>query len=102
MSCASGRPSAPGTVAAGCARGADAPLGDGRSEPVAELGEGRPPRVGLRLAVLVRLQVEILAADAAESGAVRAAEDLVGKRQDQRVAGPRREVEAVLREVRRD
>ena len=41
-----------------------------RLQPVFELGQRRPARVGLRLAVVVRLVVQVLAADRAETGAV--------------------------------
>ena len=51
--------------------------------------------------MLVRLGVEVLAADGTEPGAVGAAEDLVGQRERDRVARPGREVEPVVLEVLR-
>ena len=49
----------------------------------------------------VRLAVEVLAADGAEPGAVRLAEDLVGQREHHRVAPPPREIELVVCDVGR-
>src|SRR6266542_6683631 len=75
-------------------RGArDHPQPARRLEAVLELGERRPARVGLRLFVLVRLRVQVLAADRTEAGAIRFAEDLVRELECERVAGPAREVE---------
>ena len=66
-----------------------------------ELGEGGPARVRLGLAVLVRLVVQVLAADPAEAGAVGLAEDLVRQLERDGVARPRREVELVVVDVDR-
>src|SRR4051812_19615989 len=63
--------------------------------------ERGPARVGILLAVRVRLHVQILAALRAEAGAVGPAEDLRRQREQERVAGPGREVEPVVDEVRR-
>ena len=49
--------------------------------------------------MLVRLDVEVLAADGTETGAVEAAEDLVRERERDRVVRPGGEVDAVVREV---
>src|SRR6185312_11936309 len=62
--------------------------------------ERGPARVGLVVLVDMRLVVEVLAANGAETGAVGAAEDLVREREDQRVARPRRQIEAAVDEVR--
>jgi hypothetical protein len=51
--------------------------------------------------VLVRLEVQVLAADRTEAGAVGPAEDLLRKRQRDRVARPGIHVELVVDEVRR-
>jgi len=51
--------------------------------------------------VLVRLVVQVLAALAAEAGAVGAAEDLVGQRERDRVARPLRQLEVVADHVLR-
>src|SRR4051794_27970397 len=76
----------------------------GESSVVGELfpesGEGGPARVGAVDVVLVRLEVEVAAADRAEPRAVGAAEDLLRQGEDERVARPRAEVEALVREVR--
>ncbi len=66
---------------------------------LAERLEGGPARVGALVDVLVRLDVEILAADRAEAGAVVAAEDLIGQRKRDLVVRPGREVELVVDEV---
>ena len=47
------------------------------------------------------LGVQVLAADRAESGAVRPAENLQRQRQRDRIAGPGREIEPVVLQVRR-
>src|ERR1043165_6295380 len=47
----------------------------------------------------MRLDVEVLAADGTEPGAVRVVQDLVGQREDDGVARPRGEVELVVNEV---
>src|SRR6266511_2403159 len=70
-------------------------------EPFAQGFESRPPRVGRRLVVRVRLVVQVLAADRAETGALRAAEDLVRQCQRDCIAGPGDEVEAVVLKVLR-
>src|SRR6185503_15498946 len=72
-----------------------------RLELLFELGQGGPARVRLGLAVLVRLVVEVLAADRAEAGAVGPAEDLVRQLERDRVARPGREVELVVLDVDR-
>ncbi len=51
--------------------------------------------------MLVWLRVQVAAADRAEAGAVGSAEDLVRKREGDRVARPGGEVEPVVHEVRR-
>src|SRR4051794_21066021 len=58
-----------------------------------ELGQLRPAHVGLRLVLVRRVLVEVRAALRAQAGAVRAAGELGGQRQRERVAGPRLEVE---------
>jgi hypothetical protein len=68
-------------------------------QPVAQLLERRPARVGRRLLVLVRLDVQILAADGAEPLAVGRVEDLVGKRERDRVARPGRQLDLVVDDV---
>src|SRR5918992_1182050 len=55
------------------------------SEPIAELGERLPARIGCLLLVLVGLDVQILAAHRTEPGAVGTAEDLLGQRERERV-----------------
>ena len=60
-----------------------------------------PPRIGRFLFVGVRLVVEVLAADRAEPGAVRAAEDLVGEGESNCVTRPCNEVELVVNHVLR-
>ena len=72
-----------------------------RLELLFELRERGPARVGLGLAVVVRLVVQVLAADRAEAGAVGLAEDLVRQLERDRVARPGREVELVVLEVDR-
>src|SRR6266550_2867660 len=72
-----------------------------RLEPLFEALERRPARVGLGLVVLVRLGVQVLAADRAEAGAIEVAKDLVRQRERQRIACPAREVELVVVEVGR-
>src|SRR5262249_16938221 len=79
-------------------RGAETP--GAMLQPVAQIGQGGPAGVRLVALVGVRLAVQIASADGAEPGAVRAAEDLVGQREDEPVAGPRGEVEPVLGHVR--
>ena len=63
-----------------------------------ELG---PALVAAFVLVLVGLDVQVPAADRAEAGAVRAAEDLVGQRERDGVARPGGEVEAVVLEIGR-
>ena len=63
--------------------------------------EGGPARVDGLLLVRVRLDVEILAADGAEAGAVWPAEDLVGHREGDLVSRPGRDVELAVRQVLR-
>ena len=67
----------------------------------AQLAELLPARVEALLHVLVRLGVEVLAADRAEPGAVGAAEDLIGQRERDCVASPGGEVQPVVLEVLR-
>src|SRR5579862_7123141 len=62
--------------------------------------ERGPARVGLVILVLVRLGVQVLAADRAEAGAVRVVEDLVRQGERERVAGPGGQVEHVVGDVR--
>ena len=67
----------------GCVRRrvAERRQGGPRSGPrswIAKLAERSPPRVGLALGVLVRLDVQVLAAGRAQPGALGAAEDLLG------------------------
>src|SRR5438067_9220974 len=69
-------------------------------QPVLELGQGGPAGIGRVDLVLVRLEVQVEPADRTEPGTVRAAEDLVRKRQHEPVAGPARQVEPVLGDVR--
>src|SRR6266540_3881393 len=66
-----------------------------------ELGELGPPGIGLGLAVVVRLLVQVAAALGAEAGAAVAAQDLHRQLEHDRVARPRGEVEPVVDEVRR-
>src|SRR5262249_52413267 len=70
-----------------------------RSSFLAQLVERGPARVDSLLHVLVRLGIQILAADRAEAGAIVAAEDLVGQCERDRVAGPGGEVEAVVLQI---
>src|SRR5439155_16785235 len=73
----------------------------GSLKTVSKFRQGRPARVGLRLAVVVGLATQVLAANRAEAGAVVPAEDLVGQLERERVARPGGEVELVVLEVRR-
>ena len=66
-----------------------------------QLAELLPARVEPLVGVLVRLGVEVLAADGTETGAVGPAEDLVGQRERDRVVRPGGEVELVVGEVLR-
>src|SRR5436190_6565586 len=70
-----------------------------RSKLFAQALERGPARIGRLLVVHVRLAVQVLAADGAETGAVSAAEDLVRQRERKGVARPRREVEVVVTHV---
>src|SRR3954451_4895721 len=70
-------------------------------ELVAKRCERGPARVGAVDVVLVGLDVQVAAADRAETGAVWRAEDLLREREHERVARPGAEVEALVREVRR-
>ena len=63
--------------------------------------ERRPARIGIALEVLVRLDVQVLAAHRAETGAVRTAEDLVRELERDRVTRPGAELEPVVRDVLR-
>ena len=72
-----------------------------RSSFLPQLAERGPARVDRLLDVLVRLDVEILAADGTEPGAVGVVEDLLGQREHDFVARPRREVELVVVDVLR-
>src|SRR5687767_5951699 len=65
-------------------------------EAVAELLERRPARVGLELVVRMRLDVQVLAADGAEAGAVRGVQDLLGQLEGNRVARPGGQLELVV------
>src|SRR2546428_516995 len=68
----------------------------------AELGELGPSRVRLALVGVFRARrVEIGAADRAQPRALLAAQDLLGKREGQRVAGPGMEIERVMLDIRR-
>src|SRR5207248_5178086 len=73
----------------------------GRTSFLAQLIEDGPARVGALLHVLVRLDIEVLATDGTEAGAIGPAEDLVRQRKGDRVVRPRREVDSVVREVLR-
>src|SRR5687768_16083719 len=68
-------------------------------EAVAELLERRPARVGLELVVRMRLDVQVLAADGAEAGAVRGVQDLLGQLEGNRVARPGGQLELVVDDV---
>src|SRR5215204_3558271 len=61
-------------------------------QTVAKLFERRPARVGLHLVVGVWLEVQILAAHGAETGAIRRVQDLDGERERDRIAGTRRQL----------
>src|SRR6185503_18159147 len=64
-----------------------------------EVGERRPAGVWLGLVVVVRLVVQVLAADRAEAGTRGPAEDLVRQLERDRVARPGGKVELVVGEV---
>ena len=64
------------------------------SERVPQLLERGPAGIGVALEVLVRLDVQVLAAHGAEPGAVRPAEDLIRKLESDRVARPGAQVRA--------
>src|SRR4051794_35180302 len=72
-------------------RGAAAPSGG----LVAQCFEGRPAGIAVLLLVRVRLVVQVLSADAAETGALGHAEDLLRQRERDRVPRPGGEVEHV-------
>ena len=72
-----------------------------RLEAILELRERRPARVLLFDLVLVRLDVQIASRRRGRDRRSRAAEDLVGEREHDGVAGPAREVELVVVEVGR-
>ncbi len=65
-------------------------------QPVAELLERGPARVGNELVVGVRLHVQVLAADRAEAGAVGRVQDLLGQLERDRVARPGGQLELVV------
>jgi hypothetical protein len=68
---------------------------------LAQRFERGPAWVRVNLVVLVRLPVQVAPADRAETGALGPAQDLLREREDERVARPCRQVEHVVREVRR-
>lgn len=70
-----------------------------RLQLVANLRESGPPRIGLAVDVLVRLEVEVLAADRTEPGAVLTAQDLVGELQRDCVARPCGKLNVILEDV---
>ena len=73
----------------------------GSSRAAAQLVERGPARIRGELVVRVRLLVQILAAHRAQAGAVGAVQDLLRQLERERVARPGREVERVVRDVRR-
>ena len=70
-------------------------------QPVPQLFERAPPRVGLEIRVLVRLYVQILAAVRAEACAVGAAQDLLRQRERDRISRPRADLELLVDDVLR-
>src|SRR6478609_116319 len=72
-----------------------------RSSFLPQLAELFPARVDAFLDVLVRLGVEILAADRTEACAVGAAEDLLGQREGDCVPRPSREIQAIVLQILR-
>src|SRR5688500_22568 len=70
-------------------------------ELLAELLERSPAGVDSLLVVLVRLEVEIAAADGAQSGALVATEDLLGQCEREGVARPGGEIDLIIVDVRR-
>src|SRR5437870_4966988 len=68
-------------------------------ELISQLRQLRPAWVGLVLLLLVRLAVQVAAAGRAEAGALRLAEDLVREGEDDGVARPGGEVEAVVGDI---
>src|SRR5688572_30336330 len=69
------------------------------SEVVSEPLQCRPARVGRALRVLVRLLVQVLAADGAQTRAVLAAEDLIRKLERDGVARPDAQLELLVDDV---
>src|SRR5439155_24862705 len=70
-----------------------------RTSFLAQLIEDGPARVGALLHVLVRLDVEVLATDGTEAGAIGPAEDLVRESERNRIVCPGGEVDSVVLEV---
>ena len=68
-------------------------------QPVAEALERRPARIAGDILVRVRLDVQVLAADRAETGAVGVVEDLIRQRERDRVASPGRQLELIVDHV---
>src|SRR5829696_9193885 len=68
---------------------------------LSELAQDGPAGVRLDFVVRVPLDVQVLPAHGAEAGAVRPAEDLVRQPEDERVSRPGRQIEPVVRHVRR-
>src|SRR5439155_24507366 len=66
----------------------------------AERFEGGPAGIRRLVLVGVRLVVQVLAAHGAKAGALRAAKDLVGQGERDRVTGPGAQVQLVVRQVR--
>ena len=88
------------------------PTGRRQSQPPAQAGsaighvraerlERRPTRIGRRHFVLVRLEVQVLPADGAETRAIGAAEDLVRDVESDEVTHPGADVEVAVDEVLR-
>jgi len=70
-------------------------------QPVPQLFERAPPRIGLEIRMLVRLVVQVLAADRAEARTVGAAEDLLRQRERDRIPRPRPDLELLVDDVLR-
>ncbi len=68
-------------------------------QPLAQPFERSPARIDDLVHVLVRLEVQVPAANRAEAGAVGVVEDLIRQRQRDRVARPGRELEVIVDDV---
>lgn len=66
---------------------------------IAQVREGGPAGIGLGVLVLVGLDVQVLAADRAQTRAVGAAQDLIRDLERDRVAQPCRELQVVVDDV---